>query len=176
MDGKWEENGRNRRPWQERKRNVTRPSSLLVVCYEEKEHSSTFEWLVFRSGKGLLGGRYDERKEQNRPRKSSNNVEDFNETPARCETIPNFYAQRATKTRKKKKKKKRKQTRKTDQLLLSLQLCERPWKNFLEEFEIKTLVAGTITGHKSTGKLMDRHLVLITWMKTLFSITPLDKY
>lgn len=109
----WTENGRNRR--QGRKRNVTRPSSLLVVCYEEKEHSSTFEWLVFRSGKGLLEGRYDERKEQNRPRKTSNNVEDFNETSARYETIPNFYANNKNK-KKEEKGKKRKQT---GQLLLT---------------------------------------------------------
>lgn len=109
----WTENGRNRR--QGRKCNVTRPSSLLVVCYEEKEHSSTFEWLVFRSGKGLLEGRYDERKEQNRPRKTSNNVEDFNETSARCETIPNFYANNKNK-KKEEKGKKRKQT---GQLLLT---------------------------------------------------------
>lgn len=124
MGGRWEEEW-----WrQERKRNVTRPSSLLVVCYEEKEHSSTFEWLVFRSGKGVLEGRYDERKEQNRPRKSSNNAEDFNETSARRETIPNFYARGATKTKKREEKNKPKPG--PTQLLPTLQLCERPVEKF----------------------------------------------
>lgn len=122
--GRWEEEW-----WrQERKRNVTRSSSLLVVCYEEKEHSSTFEWLVFRSGKGVLEGRYDERKEQNRPRKSSNNAEDFNETSARRETIPNFYARGATKTKKREEKNKPKPG--PTQLLPILQLCERPAEKF----------------------------------------------
>lgn len=44
-----------------------------------------------------------------------------------------------TKTRRKKKKEKKGNKRAS---CYSLQFCERPWKNFLEEFEIKTL-AGT---------------------------------
>lgn len=55
-----------------------------------------------------------------------------------------------TKTRRKKKKEKKGNKRAS---CYSLQFCERPWKNFLEEFEIKTLAG---TGHKSTGKPMHR--------------------
>lgn len=145
-DGDGEKRRRNR---QERKRNVTRPSSsLLVVCYEEKE-PLVYVWVArFPVGKGS-SWRALRRTERTRTRRESRQIT-WKILMKHRPDAKQYWIFTPGEQEKQEIKGKRRRGNKRTSCYSSLQPRERSWKNFLEEFEIETLEPPL------AGKMMDR--------------------